>query len=444
MKAVVLSAIPKERRAVGAAIALLDWELTRVGYDEIVHFDVGTLKLGYCQGEFDCWLRTPGRCKIHDDEQAITAAIPDADAVVFVSPIAFGGFGSVLKRAIDRLICLILPFFEKRNALTHHEPRYPHYPRLYAVGVLPTCDEGQRATFVALNDANAVNLVAPLRGTAVVDEEHTETWQGLLQEMLERPLVPGASITNREALRRELIDAARPESLANAKRLRTAALLVGSAKVKGTSASEHMARAFARALETSGVETRLHFATEFVHTGGPALSAARSLATADLLFLATPLYVDSLPSLATHALELVELVRRDGPHNGVFVPLVNCGFPEPEHTRTALCITRHFARAAGYGFAGALPLGGGGVVTPDRSLEEARPPVSHVVRAIALAAPALAAGGAVPEAALDSILSPPLPEAIYRMIGEFGFWREAHRRGASLRDLRAAPFGAPR
>jgi multimeric flavodoxin WrbA len=444
MKAVVLSAVPKGGGPVRSALALLECELARAGYDEVVHFEVGLLKLGYCQGEFDCWLRSPGRCKIHDDEQAILAAIPGADALFLVSPIAFGGFGSALKRAIDRLIGLVTPFFERRSALTHHEARYARYPRLYSVGVLPTRDDGQSATFIALNDANAVNFSAPSRGAAVLDEHHTETWQELLREMLEHPFEPGASVPNRQTLRRELIEVARPDALTDPRPLRTAALLVGSAKAKGTSASEHLARAFARVFEAAGVACRIHFATEFVHTGVTALGAARSLATADLFFLASPLYVDSLPSLTTHALELVDHVRAGESRSGVFVPLVNCGFPEPEQTRTALRIARHFARAAGYGFAGALPLGGGGVVTPDRSLEEPKPPLSHVVRAIALAAPALVAGGGVPAEALDCILAAPLPESIYRMMGEFGFRREAHRLGTSQRDLRAAPFGSPR
>ena len=68
------------------------------------------LKLGFCQGEFDCWLWSPGRCKIHDSEQAILEAIPGSDALVLLGPVAFGGHCSALKRAIDRLIGLVSPF----------------------------------------------------------------------------------------------------------------------------------------------------------------------------------------------------------------------------------------------------------------------------------------------------------------------------------------------
>ncbi|HVR19081.1 MAG TPA: NAD(P)H-dependent oxidoreductase, partial [Polyangiaceae bacterium] len=341
------------------------------------------------------------------------------------------------------LIGLVSPFFEQRAGLTHHQARYAHYPRLFSIGVIPTRDDAQTATFHALNDANAINLFAPERGALVLDEAHSESWQDALRAMLERPRIPGASIASRKDLTSELLEAARPESLSG-RPLKSAAILVGSAKTKGTSASEHMARAFVTAFSRLGVECRLHFATEFVHDSDQARAAAQSLAQADLLLLATPLYVDSLPSLATRALELVEVARRTERRDAVFVPLVNCGFPEPEHTRTALHIAKNFARAAGYAFAGALPLGAGGVVTSERSLETPRPPVSHVVRAIELTAPALAAGGPVPEAALRAILAPPLPEFLYRIAGELGFRRDSHRLGTHQRDLRAAPFGAAR
>jgi hypothetical protein len=105
-----------------------------------------------------------------------------------------------------------------------------------------------------------------------------------------------------------------------------------------------------------------------------------------------------------------------------------------------LRIARHFAQAAGYRFGGGLPLGGGGVVTAERSLDEERPPVAHVVRAISLAAVALAAGDPVPGAALEALLHPPLPEVLYRLIADLGFRWQAHSHGTSQHALRSRPF----
>jgi hypothetical protein len=339
---------------------------------------------------------------------------------------------------------LITPFFERRNALTHHEPRYAHYPKLHALGWLAKRDAEQNAIFDALNDAMAINLFAPARSSAVLDDEHVELHEATIRRMLETPCEPGATLDDRAALHRELLDAAQPGPQRVRPAPKTAALLVGSAKPKGTSASECVARAFEHRLEALGVACRLHHATEFVHDGLPALAAARSIAQADLFLLATPLYVDSLPSLVTHALELVAHARGSSGSAAAFVPFINCGFPEAEQTRTAVRIARQFAALANYDFAGALPLGGGGVLTPERKLELAdeRPPVGHVVRALALTAPALAMGLPVPDAALQAIVEPPLPEVLYRLIADLGFRWQARRQGTAQRELRARPFAS--
>jgi hypothetical protein len=189
--------------------------------------------------------------------------------------------------------------------------------------------------------------------------------------------------------------------------------------------------------------TELHFATEFVHDDARVMKSAASIAACELFVLVTPLYVDSLPALATHALALVDYVREatQVTHGkGRFVLLVNCGFPEPEQNRTALRIARHFAEHAGYAWAGALPLGAGGSIPPDRSLEEGTGPVKHVIRALDLAAPALASGAPVPEEALAAILESPMPDAVYRVAGDLGWRWKAHRSGLAQAELHARPL----
>ncbi|HET9955125.1 MAG TPA: NAD(P)H-dependent oxidoreductase [Polyangiaceae bacterium] len=443
MKAVVLSVSPNDRPSALEAQGSLDGALERAGFDERRSFDVGAMTLGFCQGEFDCWLRTPGRCKILDAEQEILASIPAADALVLCGPAAFGGFSWSLKRAIDRLIGLISPFFERRAELTHHRPRYQRYPRLFSVGVGRDISPPERATFDALNDANALNLLAPARSAALLDEAERELWPEQLRGALERQLPAGAGILDRAELRQDLYSAALPDPGFPVRRIRRAALLIGSAKAKGTSASEQLARALARGLAEQGVTCELHFVTEFVHAERGAEAAAQ-ISRADLFVLASPLYVDAFPALATRALELVAEARASQGQDAAFLPLVNCGFPEPEHTRTALRIARHFARSARYDFAGALPLGGGGIITPDRSLAEATPPVSHVVRALALTAPALATGQPVPKAAFNAITSPALPETLYRVMGNWGMRYVAYRNRVAQRELSATPFSSRR
>lgn len=422
----------------------LESELASVGYGIAKTFDLTVAPLAFCQGEFDCWVKTPGRCRSKDVENDIVAAVRNADTLVLLGPVTFGGHGYVLKRAVDRLICLLEPFFTRRLSLTHHSARYERMPRFLCVGWAHEPSAEITLTFEALNDANAINFLAPKRGALVLDDAHADGWAAEIRGMLLDLRTPGAILTARPPLTRALFAATAPDPDApGPARVVRAALLVGSAKAKGTSASEAMARALVGRLNAASVVTELHFATEFVHDDQWASLAAASIASCDLFVLVSPLYVDSLPALATHALELVARARGAAKNAARFVALVNCGFPEPEHTRTAFRMARHFAEQAGYAWGGGLPLGGGGVVAPDRPLDAPHGLVAHVVRALDLVAPALASGHPLPQAAIATIAASPLPEVAYRLIADLGWRWRARQNGLAHRDLHARPLDLP-
>jgi hypothetical protein len=217
---------------------------------------------------------------------------------------------------------------------------------------------------------------------------------------------------------------------------------VGSAKAKGTSVSETLARSLARRFERASLATELHFATEFVREDARASRSAESIAACDLFVLVTPLYVDSFPALATHALELIAKASTANREPARFSVIVNCGFPEPEQNRIALRIARHFASRAGYVWCGGLPLGGGGAIEPGDAMDHPHAPVAHVVRALDLAAPALATGCALPPDAIASMAASPLPDGLYRLLGDLGWRWAAHKNGLAQRELHARPLDA--
>jgi multimeric flavodoxin WrbA len=440
MSTVILSAASSDDASLQAIAALLCAELHARAETDIRIIELAQLQLAYCQGEFDCWAKTPGVCRTHDAEQEILRAIHDADRMVLLGPVTFGGHGYTLKRALDRLICLLLPQFRARSELTHHPARYDKRASWYAVGYLPQADAEQSATYRALADANAINYLAPVVDAVVLDEAHRAAWPEAVHALFAASEKPGEQIGARSVLRDELLTAAAPTALeAPGLKPKSAAILIGSAKIKGTSASENMGRALNARLERAGVETQLCFATELLHDA-QAQATASELARRELFILVTPLYVDSLPALATRALELVTKARSEVRAAAAFSMLVNCGFPEPEHNRTALRIARHFADAAGYHWAGGLPLGGGGMIDPKRPLDAQGGPAEHVKRALDLAVPALVAGQNVPSEALTLMLKAPLPDALYRLIGDLGFRYQLHLHGVRQRDLRAHPL----
>jgi hypothetical protein len=157
MATVVLSAASEERPALQEVSGVLAGELRRVGETDVRTFELATTPLAYCQGEFDCWVKTPGVCRAHDAEAAIVRAIHDADRVVMLDAVTFGGHSYTMKRAQDRLICLISPFFAKRASLTHHSARYARMPA-------SSSSDGCR-TWIQRRHAPGLSLPTPTRST---------------------------------------------------------------------------------------------------------------------------------------------------------------------------------------------------------------------------------------------------------------------------------------
>lgn len=125
-------------------------------------------KLAYCLGCFECWTKTPGLCRIDDAGQDVARSIIQSDLTIYLTPITFGGYSSELKRAVDRIICLISPFFAHIDGEVHHHARYSRYPNLLGVGVLPTPHPAEEHIFHTLIARNAINLHAPAHSSVVI------------------------------------------------------------------------------------------------------------------------------------------------------------------------------------------------------------------------------------------------------------------------------------
>lgn len=97
------------------------------------------LKINPCLGEFNCWLKTPGRCFQKDDMQELIPKINDADVLVLATPVYVDGMTGPLKTLLDRMIPLLQPLFELKDGHRHHplfELRDGHcrHPRRWGCG----------------------------------------------------------------------------------------------------------------------------------------------------------------------------------------------------------------------------------------------------------------------------------------------------------------------
>ena len=132
-------------------------------------FQLRDVPLAYCQGCFECWINTPGLCKTDGDAgRRITGAMIGSDLMVLLTPITFGGYSSEIKKAMDRSICMVSPFFRRVGGEVHHRRRYRRYPALAAVGVLHEPDEEQERIFRTLVERNALNLYSPATAVCVL------------------------------------------------------------------------------------------------------------------------------------------------------------------------------------------------------------------------------------------------------------------------------------
>jgi len=82
----------------------------------------------YCIGCFDCWVKTPGECKVADGSRHMCREYINSDLVLFASPITMGFTSALLKKAHEKLLPLLLPYLELVQNECHHVSRYQKYP----------------------------------------------------------------------------------------------------------------------------------------------------------------------------------------------------------------------------------------------------------------------------------------------------------------------------
>ncbi len=93
-------------------------------------FKLRDMNIKYCTGCFGCWVKTPGECVTKDDSATIRHEYINSDFVLFASPVIMGFISAVLKKTQDKLIPLLLPYFEMVHGEVHHQRRYDNYPRI--------------------------------------------------------------------------------------------------------------------------------------------------------------------------------------------------------------------------------------------------------------------------------------------------------------------------
>ena len=186
MKAVILDGSRTGDEGLAGARRALTAELEGLGW-QVRIFSLRELEIHHCLGCFGCWVRTPGECVVDDGAREIAREVIGGQMLVYLTPVTFGGYSSELKKAVDRIICLILPFFTSVEGEIHHKKRYARYPRLAGLGLVEDGDEEGGQIFQRLVGRNAINFHAPAHAAAVVRRgQEAAQVQAVVRDLLQK------------------------------------------------------------------------------------------------------------------------------------------------------------------------------------------------------------------------------------------------------------------
>jgi len=208
-----------------------------------------------------------------------------------------------------------------------------------------------------------------------------------------------------------------------------ALLLIGSPRL-GKSASETLGGYLLEQLAVRGAETEKHYIYPALKSEDKLGALISAVAQADLIILAAPLYVDSLPAAVIRFLETLarRLEEYKRPGRQQFLAISNCGFPEAHHNDVALAIYRRFAHETGFDWAGGMARGAGEAIKGKPQVESGGM-ARNVIAALDLAAAALIEGKPVPQEAQNLIAQPLMPAWLYRIVGNLGWYMQAREHG---------------
>jgi multimeric flavodoxin WrbA len=222
--------------------------------------------------------------------------------------------------------------------------------------------------------------------------------------------------------------------------IRRALLLVGSPRTRKSS-SQSLGGYLFEQLSARNIQTETIYTHTTMRSAERTKALLEAVEAADLVLLAFPLYVDSLPAPVIEALERIAAQRAGQPRptRQLFAAIANCGFPEVHHNATALAICETFACQAGFEWAGGLALGAGEGLVHGEPLNEAGGPAIPIKKSLEIAAETLAAGEHISQAAIDLLAKSFVPAWLYRAIGWYG-WKQQAKRWGVEKSLKRQPY----
>jgi multimeric flavodoxin WrbA len=420
------------------------------GGDAVRVFSVKSIKLTNCIGCFGCWQETPGICRYREPRyQEIIEAWVHSDIIVLLTSVTFGGYSSGLKRIIERMLPVLLPYMSASHGEIHHRPRYSKFARLIGIGVQEIANTAEAETFKLVVGRHAVDMSAPSYAAEVLgandDAEH-------MRRIFRALITRGDILPFGKTVKKIKTEGIVPDKKLQSDGVRRACLIVGSPKILSKSTSGVLGNYLLDRMKERGWETESLELNEVLNTDEGEAEVFFAVDRADLLIFAFPLYIDALPFRMTRALELISAHRRSTDHHRPvrLVAIANNGFPESYQNNPALSICRNFAESTGMIWLGALALGAGEAIISGEPLKERSHlgfPINNIHMSLRSASDALDKDHPIPLKAVHRLSGSPIPYTpffIWRFLflshsGE-GWEKIALKFGVSKQKMLAQPF----
>ncbi|HWQ29418.1 MAG TPA: hypothetical protein VN549_00395 [Negativicutes bacterium] len=143
-----------------------------------VYFRLEDMNIQQCRSCGACGFKSPGRCVAKDASHEVLEAIAKSPVFVLLTPVRFGGYNSILKKAVDKFMNLSLPAYTVKQGHLLHPTRYGS-KHMVVIGMYEGSAGEQEESFRKLVEHNAFNLEAscethifsPADGTGAVERE---------------------------------------------------------------------------------------------------------------------------------------------------------------------------------------------------------------------------------------------------------------------------------
>jgi len=115
-----------------------------------------TGKIKPCQGCFNCWIKTPGKCVLNDGYNNMGALLSKCDRMIVISRCIYGGYSPFVKNVLDRSISYLLPYFKLENGISCHQKRYDNSVTLivHFYGEISNAEKETAKELVKTNGSN--------------------------------------------------------------------------------------------------------------------------------------------------------------------------------------------------------------------------------------------------------------------------------------------------